>query len=517
MRTSQFSLSLFLSAIVYAVLSNFRQLPPTTSSYIRGSSVVIDEQTKQCRFFLAESAIPRGGLGLFTAIDISEGSQAQAMPDVCIYVADTPRRTQFDTHSWARDVFLGTYEGRNPRAACEGFATLFNTMPPNVATSKLVLNQLQSNAGLSRYQEPGAGAITHYYGIDSVAIRDVAAGAELTIDYGDWKYNPNKKYKAPKRAVEWIQTHGMCIDHIRIGQATDPSMGRGAFASRALRKGTLVAPAPLQTYKDRADFGARQPEALFVNYCFQPKNMTLLLFPYGPGVNMINHHSERPNVALRWSTSHMNHQHWLNLPYEEVEEMNYPGGLILDIVAIHDIAEGEEIFLDYGQEWEEAWNRHVENWIPYDGDYVYATEGNSESKIFSAPFRTVEEQRLQPNPSNMATACWTPNWERDESGVMEWHEPTYEWPEGVASCHILDRKTDSKEGYLYRVAVDFDWRLRDLPSWLSEKQMNIDINVPHRAIIAVDKPYTSDLHLKNAFRHPIGFPDHLIPDKWSSS
>jgi hypothetical protein len=512
MRTGHFSLSLFLSAIIYTAVSNFRQVPRVPTSYIRGSFAFVetDEQTKQCRFFLAESAIPRGGLGLFTTIDISKGSPAQAMPDVCIYVADTPQRTQFDTHSWARDVFLGTYEGRNPRAACEGFATLFNTMPPNVATSKLVLNQLQSNAGLSRFTEPGAGAITHYYGIDSVAIKDVTAGAELTIDYGDWKYHPKKQYKAPSRSVDWIQTHGMCIDHIRIDQATDPSMGRGAFASRSLRRGTLVAPAPLQTYRDRADFGAKQPEALFVNYCFQPKNMTLLLFPYGPGVNMINHNSDRPNVELRWSTSHMNHQHWLNLPYHEVEEINYPGGLILDVVAIRDIVEGEELFLDYGEEWEEAWDRHVRSWTPYEGEYVYPHDRNS------SPFRTIEEQKLQPNPINLGTACWTPNWKRDKSGVMEWYEPTYEWPEGVASCHILERKIDSKEGYLYRVAVDFDWRLRDLPPGLSEKYMNIDINVPHRAIIAVNRPYTSDLHLKNAFRYPIGFPDHMVPEKWAS-
>jgi hypothetical protein len=82
------------------------------------------EDNVQCRFFLAESAIPRGGLGVYTASDIKAGELAQSMPDVCIYVADTPEGTAFHTHSWARDVFHGTFEGRNPRAACEGFATL---------------------------------------------------------------------------------------------------------------------------------------------------------------------------------------------------------------------------------------------------------------------------------------------------------------------------------------------------------------------------------------------------------
>ena len=63
-----------------------------------------------CRYFLAESAIPNGGLGLFAGIDVPKGSLAQSMLDICIYVTDTPDKTQFETHSWARDVFNGIFE-----------------------------------------------------------------------------------------------------------------------------------------------------------------------------------------------------------------------------------------------------------------------------------------------------------------------------------------------------------------------------------------------------------------------
>ena len=60
------------------------------------SNIAVQEQ---CRFYLAESAIPMSGLGLFTATDIATGEQAQSMPDICIYVADTPEGTHFETHS----------------------------------------------------------------------------------------------------------------------------------------------------------------------------------------------------------------------------------------------------------------------------------------------------------------------------------------------------------------------------------------------------------------------------------
>jgi hypothetical protein len=53
-------------------------------------------------------------------------------------------------------------------------------MPDNVKTSKLMRIGVHTNAGLERAKDPGAGAISHYYGIWSQAIRDVEAGAELS-------------------------------------------------------------------------------------------------------------------------------------------------------------------------------------------------------------------------------------------------------------------------------------------------------------------------------------------------
>ena len=38
----------------------------------------------------------------------------------------------------------------------------------------------------------------------------------------------------------------------------------------------------------------------------------------------------------------------------------YHTGLQLDFVATHNIEEGEEILLDYGDGWQTAWDQHVE-------------------------------------------------------------------------------------------------------------------------------------------------------------
>ena len=36
----------------------------------------------------------------------------------------------------------------------------------------------------------------------------------------------------------------------------------------------------------------------------------------------------------------------------------------MEFVAIEAIEEGEEVFIDYGEEWHDAWKRHMERWEP---------------------------------------------------------------------------------------------------------------------------------------------------------
>lgn len=476
----------------------------TTQLQLRGQTAIDD----QCRFYLAESAIPQSGLGLFTAVDLKTGDEAQSMPDICLYVADTPDGTHFETHSWARDVWHGSFEGRNPRAACEGFATLFNSMPVGIQTSKLNMLQSHDNAGLTRSEQPGAGAVSQYYGVSSKATRDVQAGSELTIDYGDWEYDPDRTYRAPVRTPDWLRKHGMCIDNIRIRTATDPAMGRGAFASRALQRGVTVAPAPLQFFSNRTVFARQAPEALFVNYCFAAGDM--LLFPYGPGVNLINHSSKRPNVELKWSTHNMSHGTWLDLSLEQLHQVDYPGGMILDVVALRDIEGGEELFLDYGPSWQNAWDEHVRSWKPDVSakGYVYPQDMD-----LTQPFRTTAEQEQNPYPRNLATICWTANWERDENTRMRWTKPTFDWPEGLLYCNILSRGKNAAGDFEYDVSLNFDVSRPDR----RDRQVYIDTHVPHSAVQFVDKPYASDLHLKNAFRQPIALPKHLVPLHWTTT
>ena len=447
---------------------------------------------ESCRLYLAESTFPNGGLGVFAAQGILPHHQV-GMDDVCILVEHLPphSETQLRTHTWGSANVFGQFEVSRKKgkakAACEGLGTLYNAAPPELAAVHKISPHHHDNGGLTRTQHPGAGAISHYYGMTGIANDLIPAGSELTVNYGDWQFNEDEIYVKPKRNVEWIRQYGMCVDNIEVQTATDPEMGRGAFATRFLPRGTIVSPAPLQLTKRRSAFDydpTTEVEPLFVNYNFYVGEM--LLFPYGPGVNLINHSSKNPNVGLQWSSSKFHHTEWLQLSLDELWTAATPGGLILEVVALRDIQPGEELFLNYGKEWEAAWNRHVQTWKPVKGasEYVYPASMDE-----TAPLRTVEELKTNPYPSNLMTVCETPDETRSESRIVKWY-PKYEFPFRMVVCHVLER-TENKHGDdVYKVMLDWDGIEYD--ESIPEQKRYIDYNVPRKAIRFVDKPNQSD-------------------------
>ena len=150
------------------------------------------QNNDQCRWYLAESAVPFGGLGVYTAIGLHPGDVV-GFPDICIFVSDAPDHwTHLRSHSFGRGTFFGQYEGRNSRAACEGFTTNYNTAPNAMVNTELVSPVLPTHAGTDRATSPGAGAITHHFGIHGRAKDVIVAGSELTINYGDWDFDKDK-------------------------------------------------------------------------------------------------------------------------------------------------------------------------------------------------------------------------------------------------------------------------------------------------------------------------------------
>jgi hypothetical protein len=240
------------------------------------------------------------------------------------------------------------------------------------------------------------------------------------------------------RSIEWLQQHGQCLDHIRPGNTTLPwpsktttstrsthgwTMERGAFASRFLTQGTVIAPLPL-VHLQRSDLEiynvvtedehvgnhnnkrrkSRQIEwegtQLLLNYCYGHPNSTLLFFPYSPVVNYINHSKERVNAKLQWCQHpHLqpfHHSEWLERTPEYLVTQEDHAGLILELVAIRDIEPDEEIFIDYGSAWERAWNTYVtEQWKPIDPEYVAAAQLNDHTAGSSSRYISILPTKME--------------------------------------------------------------------------------------------------------------------------
>jgi len=108
------------------------------------------------------------------------------------------------------------------------------------------------------------------------------------------------------REIDWLNEHALCLDGLRVAPSTIPQAGRGAFATRKFVKGEIISPVPvvhierqaLQIYQENYDNFIEYDgeQQLLLNYCYGHPQSSILLFPYAPAVNFINH-DRSPNVV----------------------------------------------------------------------------------------------------------------------------------------------------------------------------------------------------------------------------
>lgn len=313
------------------------------------------------------------------------------------------------------------------------------------------------------------------------------------------------------QTTEWLKENGKCQDHMRPGRSTIAQAGRGAFASRPLPKGTVVGYAPLvhignareilNIHYDLPEGKGYSQEDLIINYSFGHKNSTMILTPYGAMVSYINHHRERANIKVQWPDKELiaHKPEWLSMNVEFFSNTHEKIGLSFDYVALRDLEEGEELFMDYGDEWIAAWDAHVAKYTPEQGSetYKHITEW---TELY---LRTREEQSATPYPKNLATLCF-PSYKSDGNGgftfipiLRKGHDRVY--------CDVLTREELSGNNrYQYTVIM----HLGHGPVTIS--------NVTQEGIQLVDRIQSADWHMEGAFRHEMAVPDDVFPDTWKN-
>lgn len=371
------------------------------------------------------------------------------------------------------------------------------------------------------------------------------------------------------RSTEYLEQFGKCVDNIAPANSTIPHAGRGAFATRFIPKGGLVAPAPLVHITDKSTVNmygemigpngnlARNEsemlgKQLILNYMFGHPNSTMLLFPYSSNVAYINHHAKEYNAKLQWTQDFdfFHHADWLDKPVEFFEDY-WTAGLMLEFVALRDIQPGEEVLINYGEAWQKAWDEHVKNWeaISIEEDFNNLTlwtqkaesnrgkAGYVRAEVFNndltTPIRTIEEQSTNPYPHCVEVQClvnighdasylhapetiplfkrmWTEERDNDNDGDLLFHPCNITWRHDVKDPYEDD---DAEENY-HHYEYDAELRVRKTFEDVIIHEVHIVTNIPWKAIRFFNKPYTSDVFLKNAFRHEMGLPDDVWPKAW---
>ena len=357
------------------------------------------------------------------------------------------------------------------------------------------------------------------------------------------------------RSVEYLRENGKCVDSIRPGPSTLESGqgGRGAFATRSLKEGSIITGSPLNHVPDRnflAIYKMEQNQTthdqdseetwlrhvdnivgyqMSLNYCYGHNASTMLLCPYGAGVNYINHNQSRANVNIQWARDGMTMQNdtWLHKKRVEDLEWDYSIGLAFDYVATTDLNEGDELFLDYGDDFEAAITRYLSSWksSKAKNDHIPAQRYNKQ--ISDSPLRTEKEQVEEPYPEHLELRCHSELVSKhkfDSEHALYWQSREFGVP-----CRILERYeratseqdgppgpgTPSESVYKVELTVPLDevgmQYKSDVFTYIQRK------DVARGAIQFFNKPYTSDLFLPNTFRFPIGIPDLMLPEQWRNT
>lgn len=295
-------------------------------------------------------------------------------------------------------------------------------------------------------------------------------------------------------------------------------------------------------YQDRETIG----QQLLLNYVLGHVDSDIVLLPTAPNVHYINHDSQSPNVYLRWTklpeTKRPNDWNYYYHTLSALQLLDQPvvgqgaGMMILEIVALRPLEEGEEVVMDYGRVWEEAMQEHLDSFderaaLQRQKNYLSAFAYRRQADTSQPLIRTLEQQETHPYPDNLATACrFTYSrkaeyfWQRDSASYQaapnEQPPPLLAWDPSkekcLRYCDVLSYN-ESSQTYTAKIFarangaehVEATMGCGNLPTGGVTVR-----DIPAEAVTVIDKPYTLDFQQPRVFRHYISTPDTLFPMTW---
>jgi len=310
-----------------------------------------------------------------------------------------------------------------------------------------------------------------------------------------------------------------------------------------------VVPVPVVQIMDAKNLDIKRSDGLashqmLLNYCFGHDESSILMCPI-TNARSVNHCSERmdfggdcgtkvgPNAKIQWGSGwDQKSQQWQNMSFKDLDNAVKKGyrGLSFEIIATRDIKVGEEVFIDYGSAWEEAWKNHIKSWQPPEEGDKYFNYYPVKKLTRDRDIRTVLELATKPYAENVQVTCLysrpldkepkstlPSNWkELSDAEIIQLHSKPGEYHDKSDDKCTTKSMTYwtyepckiyfNNNNFLFTVGIFPDENSPPL----------VFTEYPGSSIKFSSKIYSSDQHLPNAFRHPIGFPDDLFPTQWKN-
>jgi hypothetical protein len=409
----------------------------------------------------------------------------------------------------------------------------------DLVNMKVEHSEQLDTVGVHRSRHPAAGSFSYHYNFAYQATRALLAGEELVLPCTQGTTpTPEPPKERKGLPIASLQQTGMCMDNLSVAPSTLQGVGRGAFSKHSVPSGHVIAPTPVIHF-DRsqteileqttnpdpiiplaAKHGIRYTdkvmgEQLLLNYCFGHPDSNILLLPYAPAVNFINHSREKANAVLRWSPL-SNASGMLaenpNLLIDQPARL----GLFLEYVALRDISVGEEIFIDYGDDWIAAWDKHLREWKPKPEDANYMSAVEFSSHHGAEPIRTQNEQTKNPYPDNLQTACFfmADTHFNDLLDATEWNDEHFDC---LRPCDIKERSGTGRDTYYTAVVYPMDIAKEPDNCGHIPRLGVVVTRIPIAGVGIMDERYSTDTFLDSAFRHNIGVPEGLFPTAWNAA
>lgn len=499
----------------------------TTTTLLEVQSFV---NPSDCTIFMVTSAASSTGYRVFTSAPIAEGATI-LYPDLAIPLVDRPlhweRSKKMQGGDWSSSSYL--YDAPSTFTHTEG--QTIETIVGNVGTlaaSHPTAANLQLVAPVSTsllHDEPGAGASTLYVQASFIARRAIAAGEELVVAPRHGNETTNGLWLPQVRKETWLRRNAYCLEGWRTALSDVDGAGYGAFATRQYEEGQAIALVPvlpmhkqdLQTFSDTGGPFFAKGRQLMTNYVIGHAESSIVLLPLAPGVAAVNHDSAHANAYWSWSSRNADDV-WTQSPRELLTPLSKD--ILVELHADRQIEPGEEILIDYGQAWQQAWEDYVEMWeVPEDLSPTAAWL----NERLEAP-RTPEELETDPYPKNVRVYCFVAG-VQDPAGNIRWkeHAGLFDTIQLFFECTIESRVAETVEESVTsegKKALKLNQRpltragLASLMEQGREDEVRYNImlrkgdqttlmikSVPRRAIRFVDQAYTSDLHHPDSFRH----------------